>query len=387
MTQRAIPAVFMRGGTSKGLFFHRRDLPADPARWDAIFLAAIGSPDPYGRQLDGMGGGISSLSKVMVVEPSARPGADVDYTFGQVAVGEAMVDYGSNCGNLTSAIGPFAVDEGLIEAADGEAVLRLYNTNSDKLVESRFVVRDGRAVVDGAQALPGVAGRGAPIRLAFLDPGGAATGRLLPTGNVVDRLDMAGGRPIEASIVDATTAVAFVRAADLGLAGNEMPDELEAMPGLLDRLEAIRRAAALAAGLPPDGRSVPKLGFVAPPQPAWTLAGERLAADAMQLTLRIMSMGRPHRALPLTGALCTAVAAAIDGTLVAQARVGAGDLVVAQPSGLLSLNAEVERHPAWHARRAVVLRTARRLMEGCVLVPERQLAGAAAAPLRQAAEA
>jgi hypothetical protein len=387
MTQRAIPAVFMRGGTSKGLFFHRRDLPADTALWEPIFLAAIGSPDPYGRQLDGMGGGISSLSKVMVVEPSSRADADVEYTFGQVAVDEPFVDYGANCGNLTSAIGPFAVDEGLVETADGEAVLRLYNTNSDKLIESRFEVRGGRAAVDGSQALPGVAGEGAPIRLAFLEPGGAATGRLLPTGNVVDRLEVPGHGAIDASIVDATTAVAFVRAADLGLDGAEMPEALEAMPGLLERLEAVRRAAAQAAGLPPGGRSVPKIGFVAPPRAAETLAGEKLAADSMQLTARIMSMGRPHRALPLTGALCTAVAAAIEGTLVAEARRGGGDLVVAQPSGLLSLNAEVERANGWRARRAVVLRTARRLMEGRVLVPESRLGRAATPPLRRVAEA
>ena len=387
MTQRAIPAIFMRGGTSKGLFFHRRDLPDDVARWEAIFLAAIGSPDPYGRQLDGMGGGISSLSKVMVVTPSVRADADVDYTFGQVAVGEALVDYGANCGNLTSAIGPFAVDEGLVEAGDGEVVLQLYNTNSDKLIESCFEVRDGRAVVDGGQALPGVAGEGAPIRLSFVDPGGASTGALLPTGNPVDRLEVPGHGVIEASIVDATTAVAFVRAADLGLAGNEMPDALEAKPELLARLEAIRQAAARAAGLPADGKSVPKVGFVAPPQAAETLAGERLAADAMQLTARIVSMGRPHRALPLTGALSTAVAAEIEGTLVAEARAGAGDLIVAQPSGLLRLSAEVTREPAWHAHSAGVVRTARRLMEGRVLVPEARLAEPAPAPLRRRAEA
>jgi 2-methylaconitate isomerase len=387
MPQRAIPAVFMRGGTSKGLFFHRRDLPADPAEWDPVFLAAIGSPDPYGRQLDGMGGGISSLSKVMVVAPSSRPSIDAEYTFGQVAVGEALVDYGANCGNLTSAIGPFAVDEGLVEPADGEAVLRLYNTNTDKVIEARFEVRDGRALVEGGQSIPGVAGEGAPIRLDFLDPGGASTGRLLPTGRPLDRLQVPGDGAIEASIIDATTTVAFVRAADLGLSGAELPDELEAMPDLLARLEAIRQAAAKAAGLPASGRSVPKLGIVAPPQAARTLAGERLAADAMQLTARIMSMGRPHRALPLTGALCTAVAAAIEGTLAAEARDGDGDLVLAQPSGLMRLSAEVERRPAWRAARARVLRTARRLMEGRVLVPEGRLERSAAAPLRLTAEA
>lgn len=387
MSQRAIPAAFIRGGTSKGLFFHRRDLPADSAEWDPIFLAAIGSPDRYGRQLDGMGGGISSLSKVMVVAPSERAGADVDYTFGQVAVGEALVDYGGNCGNLTSAIGPFAVDEGLVEAGDGEVLLRLYNTNSDKLIEARFEVRDGRAAVEGEQALPGVAGTGAPIHLDFLDPGGAVTGRLLPTGAVVDRLDVPGEGSIEASIVDATTAVVFVRAADLGLAGNEMPEALEALPGLLPRLEAIRAAAAERLGLPPGGRSVPKVGFVAPPQAATTLAGETLSPDDMQLTARIISMGRPHRALPLTGALCLAVAAAIAGSIVAEVRApGSGELRVAQPSGLLRLGAEVEAAPEWRARGASVVRTARRLMEGRVLVPEGRLARTTGVPEPAAVE-
>ena len=168
MSQIALPAVFMRGGTSKGLFFHRRDLPADRADWDALFLAALGSPDPHGRQLDGMGGGISSLSKVVVVSRSTRPGVDVDYLFGQVAVDRALVDYGSNCGNLTAAVGPFAVDEGLVQVAGGEAALTLHNGNLDQRIEARFAVQDGRALVEGRAVLDGVAGRGAPIQLSFL---------------------------------------------------------------------------------------------------------------------------------------------------------------------------------------------------------------------------
>ena len=192
MSQIALPAVFMRGGTSKGLFFHRRDLPAERAAWDALFLSALGSPDPHGRQLDGMGGGISSLSKVVVVSPSARPGVDIDYLFGQVAVDRALVDYRSNCGNLTAAVGPFAVDEGLVQATDGQARLTLHNCNLDQTIEARFEVAGGRAVVEGETVLDGVAGRGAPIELSFLEPGGAVTGRLLPTGHVRDVLDVPG---------------------------------------------------------------------------------------------------------------------------------------------------------------------------------------------------
>ncbi len=376
MAQRSIAAVFMRGGTSKGLFFHARDLPADQAQRDAVFLAAIGSPDAYGRQLDGMGGGISSLSKVMVASRSERADADVDYTFGQVAVAEALVDAGSNCGNLTSAIGPFAVDEGLIEVADGEARLRLYNTNSDRIIESRFAVRNGLAVVEGDFRLSGVSGTGAPIRLDFQDPGGAVTGRLLPTGKVTDRLAVPGHGEIEASLVDAATAAVFVAAADLGLDGTELPETLEAAPALLRRLEAIRQAAATAMGLPATGQSVPKIGFVAPPAAAATLVGESLAADAMHIGARMISMGRPHRALPLTGALCLAVAARLEGSVVERAArgQGAGELRVAQPSGIIGLDARVSKGGEWRAESVTVTRTARRLMEGRVLVPESRLA-------------
>ncbi|MDP6704875.1 MAG: PrpF domain-containing protein [Alphaproteobacteria bacterium] len=380
MDQRAIPAAFIRGGTSKGLFFHDRDLPDEAAARHAVFLAAIGSPDAYGRQLDGMGGGISSLSKVMVVRPSAREDADVDYTFGQVAVAEELVDERSNCGNLTSAIGPFAVDEGLVQVADGEARLRLYNTNSDKIVVSRFAVADGRAVVEGAVALPGVSGRGAAIRLDFLDPGGATTGRLLPTGNVVDRLSVPGLGEIEASLVDAATAAVFVAATDLGLQGTEMPEALEATPGLLDRLEAIRRAAAVAMGLPPISQSAPKIGFVATPAPAATLAGEALPSDAMDVNARMISMGRPHRALPLTGALCLAAAARLTGSTVWQAAGGAEEaraLRIAQPSGIMGLEARVSNTEGWQVDSVTAIRTARRLMEGRVLVPEARLASLA----------
>ena len=192
MTQCPIPAVFMRGGTSKAIMFHRRDLPAARADWDPIFLAAMGSPDPYGRQLDGMGGGISSLSKVCVLAPSARPDADIDYTFAQVQIREGRVDYRGNCGNMSSAVGPFAVDEGLVTAAGETARVRIFNTNTEKLIHAAFPLRDGRACTDGDLAIPGVGGTGAPIRLDFLAPGGATTGRLLPTGRVREMLEVPG---------------------------------------------------------------------------------------------------------------------------------------------------------------------------------------------------
>jgi 2-methylaconitate cis-trans-isomerase PrpF len=372
VSQRAIAAVFMRGGTSKGLFFHARDLPPEGAARDRVLLAAMGSPDAHGRQLDGMGGGISSLSKVIIVAPPSRAEAVLDYTFGQVAVDRSIIDWRSNCGNLSSAVGPFAVDESLVKAADGEAALCLHNTNSGALVHTRFAVRDGRACSAGDFELQGVAGEGAPIVLDFEAPGGAITGKLLPTGNPLDRLDVPGVGPLDLSLVDATTACVFLRAADIGLRGNELPDELEAQDGLVARLEAIRGVAAEAMGLPPDGLSVPKLGFVAPPMAASTLSGREIAATAANLTARMISMGQPHRALPLTGAMCLAVAAGIEGSIVHEmASGGAETIAIAHPSGVLSLAAELQPTPdgGWMAARVTVTRTARRLMEGRVLVP------------------
>ena len=369
----------MRGGTSKGLFFLQRDLPAERAEWDALFLAALGSPDPHGRQLDGMGGGISSLSKAVVVSPSARPGVDVDYLFAQVAVDRALVDYRSNCGNLTAAVGPFAVDEGLVQAADGEAALTLHNCNLDQTIEARFEVADGRAVVDGETVLDGVAGRGAPIYLSFLDPGGAVTGRLLPTGQARDVLDVPGAGAIEATLIDASTALVIVRGEALGLTGVELPDAIEADPSLAGRLEAIRRAGAAAMGIDPETESVPKVGFVAPPADAATLSGARLTANVVDLTARAVSMGRPHRALPLTAALALAAAARISGTVAAQAaRAGAGSLGpvrLGHPSGVAEIMAELAATEPPHLARLTVTRTARRLMEGRVLIPGVPCAG------------
>src|SRR2546428_3908735 len=224
----------MRGGPSRCLVFHEADLPgAGPAR-DRILLAALGSPDPYGRQLDGLGGGISSLSKACMIGPPSHPGADVDYTFAQVDVKRPVVDYKGNCGNCSSAVGPFAIDEGLVKAVEGETLVRIHNTNTRKLIIAHVPVRDGEAAVEGDFALAGVAGRGARIALDFLDPGGAGTGRLLPTGTPRESID-----GIDASLVDATNPVVFVRAKDLGLAGTETPQSIDADRSLSARVEAV----------------------------------------------------------------------------------------------------------------------------------------------------
>ena len=373
----AIPAVFMRGGTSRAVMFHRGDLP-EREGWDAIFLAAMGSPDPNGRQLNGMGGGISSLSKICVLAPSERADADIDYTFAQVQIREAVVGYRGNCGNMSSAVGPFAVDEELVRPNGDTAVVRIFNTNTGKIIRSTFPLVDGRAAVDGALAIPGVAGTGAPVRLDFLDPGGAITGRLLPTGRAVDRLEVEGLGAIEVSMVDAANACVFVRAADIGLTGTELPEALDANAVVLDRLQRIRRAAAVAMGIARDeaeaGRNVgqPGIGFVAPAMAAQTLSGAAIAVADVDLSVRFISNGQPHRALPVTSSLCTAVAARIEGTLPFQAlrSAVAGAVRLGMPSGVLTVDADVAcTSDGWVARSGAFYRTARRLFDGRVYVP------------------
>jgi 2-methylaconitate cis-trans-isomerase PrpF len=365
----------MRGGTSKAIMFHARDLPAECAAWDAIFLSAMGSPDPYGRQLDGMGGGVSSLSKVCVIAPSARDDADIDYTFAQVQIQEARVDYGANCGNMSSAVGPFAVEEGIVTASDGETTVRIFNTNTRKIIHSTFAVHGGRAVIEGDLAIPGITGTGAPVRLDFIEPGGATTGRLLPSGHALDIIDIPGLGKIEVSMIDAANACAFVAAEALGLKGTEMPDELERNTAAMERLATIRLYASMAMGIGGTleearaRKAVPFIGFVSPPQDALTLTGEALAAEATDLTIRMLSNGQPHRALPLTASLCAAVAARIEGSIVARAaRRGAGaKLRLAMPSGVLTVGAEATcSNGVWHVASGSFYRTARRLFEGCV---------------------
>jgi 2-methylaconitate cis-trans-isomerase PrpF len=358
--------------------FHLRDLP-ERAAWDPVFLAAMGSPDPHGRQLNGMGGGISSLSKVCILSPSQRPDADIDYTFAQVQIREAAVDYRGNCGNMSSAVGPFAVDEGLVKPNGDTAVVRIFNTNTGKIIRSTFGLVDGRAAVDGDMAIPGVAGTGAPVRLDFLSPGGAVTGKLLPTGNVTDRLEVPEVGVMEVSMIDAANPCVFVRARDLGLAGNELPDTLDANATLLDRLQRIRRAAAVAMGIAADEHSarqsngVPAIGFVAPAIAAPTLSGETIAASDVDLTARFISNGQPHRALPLTASLCTAVAARIEGTLPFQALAAppSGAVRIGMPSGILTVDADVQCSASgtWVAHSGAFYRTARRLFDGRIYAP------------------
>ncbi len=370
---RRLPAVFMRGGTSKAVVFKDRDLPRDRDLRDRIFLEIMGSPDPYRRQLDGMGGGLSSLSKVVIVAPSDRPDADIDYTFVQVAVDEPVADYGSMCGNMSSAVGPFAVDEGMVPATEPETMVRVYNTNTDKLYRATFAVKDGRAVEDGDFEIPGVPGTGARIKLDYFDPGGAATGALMPSGSAVDILDVPGHGRIEASLVDASNPVAYVRAADLGRTALEMPADLDADAALMAKLDAIRRAASVAMGMSKSPEeavlSNPKVAMVAAPGRFTALDGRAYDADAYDIAVRIVSMGNVHRAVTLTGAMCLATAAKIPGTIPHQLARPSETVLIGNPSGVLPAAAEVSVEDGGQAvaRSATTYRTQRRLMQGEVL--------------------
>ncbi|HMK87703.1 MAG TPA: PrpF domain-containing protein [Steroidobacteraceae bacterium] len=374
MPLRKLPAVFARGGTSKALLFHRRDLPADWEEWAPIFLAVMGSPDPDGRQLDGMGGGISSLSKVCVIGPPTRADADVDYTFAQVSVDRATVDYGGNCGNMSSAIGPFAVDERLVKVArDGEVTVRIHNTNTGKLIHSTFEVESGCARVDGPLCIDGVAGSGAPIRLEFRDLAGARTGRLLPAGGALHELRLPLGGRIRASMVDAGNPCVFVDAEALGLDGTEAPERIESQAELMHALEDLRIQASMAMKLSSDeaqaasSRSVPFIGAVARARSWVSRSGHRFGADDADLCVRMLSSGNAHRAIPITSALCVAVACRTAGTLPAEiCRSSAGPLRIGHPSGVIVV--EAERDPQTRqVRHASVYRTARRLFQGEVL--------------------
>jgi 2-methylaconitate cis-trans-isomerase PrpF len=365
MPQRRVRAVYMRGGTSRCLVFHEEDLPHPGAARDRILASALGSPDPYGRQLDGLGGGISSLSKACIVGPSEHPDAQVDYTFAQVDVQSGHVDYAGNCGNCSSSIGPFAIDERLVPVTADETVVRIVNTNTKKLILAHVPVKDGEAAVEGDFELAGVPGRGARIALDFVDPGGAATGRLLPTGRPRDEV---GG--VEASLVDATNPVVFVRARDLGLTGVEAPAQVDADRALAARLEALRRTAADMMGIP-GSAAVPKIALVAAAAPFTALDGRAYATADADVVARVISMGACHRAFALTAAMCLAVAARIPGTVVhEQAGPGPGDVRLGHPSGVLPIAAVVtagDGEP--RAEHVTVYRSARRLMEGFVRVP------------------
>ncbi|WP_035898235.1 PrpF domain-containing protein [Labrenzia sp. DG1229] len=368
-----IPASFYRGGTSKALLFNRADLPEDRKLWDDIFCHVMGSPDAYGRQLDGMGGGLSSLSKVAVVAKSNQPDVDLDYTFVQIAVGQALADFGAMCGNIASAIGPFAVTSGIIEAADGPASVTIRNTNTDKLFRAEFAMSDGQVVEQGDFVIAGVSGSAAPISLGFLDPAGATTGQLLPTGQAQNVLTLKSGEKVEASLIDATNPVVFVRASDLGKTGYEHPDQLEADVALMDKLDSIRCAGAVAMGLATTIDNVapanPKIAMVASPGTFTSLDGVTHSAEAINVSVRMLSMGRAHRAVTLTAGMCLATACNIKGSIAQHLSGQNSDIRIGHPSGILPVSVDIEQGVSPLVRSITCFRTQRCLMTGKIPIP------------------
>lgn len=375
MTQARFRAAFIRGGTSNAVVFRAADLPADRASWPALFAAVMGSPDPNMRQLDGMGGGVSSLSKICVIGPSSRADADVDYTFAQVSVTKAAIDMSGNCGNMSSAVGPFAYDEGMVSAPDGLATVRIHNTNSGKIIVARFAVHGGRAVVSGDTAIPGVAGTGAPIDLAFLDPGDTLGRGTLPAGAAVATLTLGDGSRVRATMIDAAMPSVFVEASEIGGDCTANPDTIGADAALMARLEEVRVLASQAMGITADPQAarariaMPKVAMIAPPAPFLDLSGAPVAADDHDIAIRMISVGQPHRAVPVTGALALACAAAIEGSVVASMLTSDPSRIrIGTPSGVVSVGASCDPQTG-NVASAHIIRTQRRLMDGHVYAP------------------
>lgn len=386
MRQLRIPAVYMRGGTSKGVFFLAHDLPSDPAERDRILLRVIGSPDRYGKHTDGMGGATSSTSKVVILSKSAREGFDVDYRFGQVAIDAPMIDWSGNCGNLSAAVGPCALGLGLVAGpANGTATVNIWQANIGKKIVNHVPMRDGEVVELGGFELDGVAFPAAEVKVEFLDPaadedGEGAGGGMFPTGNRIDTLDVPGIGRIEATLIDAGNPTIFVDAGRLGLKGTELQGDVNGDKALLARAEAVRALGAVTMGLvatPEEATAqrphTPKLAFVARPAGYTASDGRPVEAGSIDLLARIFSMGVLHHAMTGTGAVAIAAAAAIPGTIVSRlAPAGAdGRVRFGHPSGTLSVGAEArEEGGQWTVSKVMMSRSARRLMEGWVRVPE-----------------
>ncbi len=388
MSQLRIPAVYMRGGTSKGVFFLAEDLPSDPQARDRILMRVIGSPDRYGKHTDGMGGATSSTSKVVILSKSGRQDCDVDYLFGQVAIDQPLVDWSGNCGNLSAAVGPFAISMGLVGAPpDGTATVRIWQANIRKKIVSHVPMTGGEVQELGDFQLDGVAFPAAEVELEFLDPADdegeagphAGSGATFPTGNHIDVLDVPGVGKIEATLINAGNPTIFVDAARLGLKGTELQGDINGDKALLARVESVRALGAVAMGdaaTPEEATArrphTPKLAFVGSPAGYTASDGRTVEAGSIDLLARIFSMGVLHHAMTGTGAVAIAAAAAIPGTVVHRlAPVGAdGRVRFGHPSGTLRVGAEVQKEGNhWKVRKVLLSRTARRLMEGWVRVP------------------
>ena len=380
--QKPIPAVLMRGGTSKGLFFHADHLPADPRVRDNALLAAYGSPDPNRRQIDGVGGAVSTTSKVAIISRSTSPDYDVVYNFGQVSIDRPLIDYKGNCGNISSAVGPFAVDEGLVPAVEPVTRVRIHQKNTDKLIIADVPVKDGRFDEEGDYEIAGVPGTGAKITLRFAEPGGSVTGKLFPTGNLRDDLDVPDLGIVTLTMIDAANPVVLVPASRLDLKGTEI-EEIDASEQIKAKLERIRCAAAVRLGLTQTldeatqrSQAVPKIAVVASANTYQTVGGDVVDAKDIDLVGRYMSMGTLHKSFAVSGAVATVGAAMTSGTvaheLLQPNAAGKETMKIGHPGGTIEVGAVIDDKDGdiFYAE-AVLGRTARRLMEGRVLVPEK----------------
>ncbi|AWI80078.1 2-methylaconitate cis-trans isomerase PrpF [Parazoarcus communis] len=376
--QRRIPAAWMRGGTSKGLFMLARDLPADDATRDALLARLLGSPDPYGKQIDGLGGATSSTSKVVILAPSGRTDCDVDYLFGQVPVSGERIDWSGNCGNLTAAVGPFAISRGLLQTpADGMARVRIWQANIGKRILAQVPMQAGEVQEAGDFMLDGVAFPAAEIRLEFLDPAGSGAAELFPTGRMRDSLQTAE-ETVDATLISAGNPMILIDAATLGLDCSAPQTVLNTQPELLARCERIRVAGALAMGLAANAAEAkarahtPKLAVLDGPKAFRAANGREFAADDTDLTCRVLSMGVFHHAIPGTAAIAIAAAAAIPGTLASHhvCNQGTSPLRLAQPSGCTRVGVDAHQTEAgWTLGKAVMSRSARMLMDGFACLP------------------
>ncbi|MEZ5076087.1 MAG: PrpF domain-containing protein [Solirubrobacterales bacterium] len=377
--QRGLPVTIMRGGTSKAVFVKAEDWPvAQGPDSEDLIRAIFGSPDR--RQIDGIGGADLLTSKFSIIGPPSRDDADIDYTFAQVGIERPTISWVMNCGNISAAVGPYAIDEGMVEAVAPSTSVRIHQVNTGRLIVAEVPVRDGEAAVAGEFEIDGVPGSGARVTLDFSDSAGGTTGALLPTGNPVDTLAVDGVGEIEVSIVDAANPIVFVRAKDVGMRGDEDPNRIDEDHDLMQRLERIRRAGSVAAGLVPTpeeaAASVPFVALVSQPR-SWTdfTDGRERRAQECDLSARLCVMQRMHKAYAGTGTICTGAAARVPGSIPNQALGARGQespiVRIGHPSGVIPIEVEVE--VAGHAtpvlRRAAIHRTARRLLDGTVYVP------------------
>ena len=385
--QIRIPAIYLRGGTSKGTFFRLQDMPASTqmpgAARDRLFQRVVGSPDPYAAHIDGMGGATSSTSKCVILATSARPDHDVDYLYGQVSIDKSFVDWSGNCGNLSAAVGPCAIAMGLVDVAripqDGVAVIRIWQANIQKTIIAQVPITAGQVQETGDFELDGVTFPAAEIAVEFMDPAEEGDGgAMFPTGNLVDDLEVPGVGTFKATMINAGIPTVFVNAADIGYTGKELREAINTDPAALARFEAMRVAGALRMGLIKDPaeaatrQHTPKIAFVAPPQDYQASSGKSIAANDVDLLVRALSMGKLHHAMMGTAAVAIGTAAAVPGTLVNLA-AGGGDRTSVRfghPSGTLRVGAEAAQvNGEWQVKKAIMSRSARILMEGWVRVP------------------